>query len=95
MQTPTIGRKVWYWSPRIKVGEDARQAFDATVVYVNSRGQVNLACHNHNGAIFNVTAVELRDPATDTTGDFHGKEQDGAGYATWMPYQKAQHDKQV
>src|SRR5688500_1957691 len=93
MQQPSVGRKVWYWAP----GEEAEQAdclldvsqpFDATVLYVAPNGRVNLKVIDHGGEETDYTNVELRDPDSS---DQHCHAED-RGYATWMPYQKAQHD---
>jgi hypothetical protein len=88
--TPTIGRKVWFWASEDFIDatdcvpEDPKQAFDATVIYVHSDGNVNLSVVDHRGEQGLVENCELRDPGE---GDEHGGEED---YATWMPYQMGQ-----
>lgn len=93
---PTVGRIVWVWM----LEEDAKteglevrtsdQPFVAQVLWVDTRG--------------NMATVEAVDPAgnraviEDLTifdpeeGDCHDHES-GESFATWMPYQKKQHDK--
>lgn len=95
MQAPTIGRKVWYWASAGELDimncKDRAQAFDATVVFVHPSGGVNLLVLDHEGNNGTVEAVILEDP----DGDVQGAEGVYKGYATWMPYQKAQHEKAV
>lgn len=95
MQAPTIGRKVWYWCGVDQDENDLviaeAQAFDATVIYVNNNNNyVTLAVIAHDGTPFTVENVQLFDPGTITME--HNVNDEAA--ATWMPYQKAQHDKQ-
>lgn len=93
-QAATIGRVVWVW-----VGEgdelyedvnilDNDQAFKADVVFVHEDGRLNLAAIDHEGNLFDVVTGPVRDPEGH---EGHGHE--GATYASWMPYQKLQHDK--
>lgn len=86
---PTIGRKLWYWIPTDTCVQDKKQAFDATVIFVNPDGTANLVYTNHYGTTSSMWTVGVHDPQED---DSHGVKD--AGYATWMPYQKQQHDKQ-
>lgn len=91
----TVGRKVWYWNEPYQ-GDvlDQKQPFDATVVFVNADNTINLLVLDHMGHNISVMSVELHDPdiAPETgEGDMHGNAK---GYATWMPYQKKQHEKQ-
>ena len=94
MQTPTIGRKVWYWSgPEdldLVTYLDASQAFDATVIFVHPDCCVNLLVNDHNGTEYVVIKAILEDPEE---GDCHCQEGRDEGYASWMPYQKQQHEK--
>ncbi len=96
----TIGRKVWYWSCSVEDQSlscyDERQAFDATVIYVHPEGTalaglVDLSIIDHAGERTTESAVELHDPGEF---DIHDQPDVNESYATWMPYQKQQHDKQ-
>lgn len=85
--TPTVGRKVWVWE-----GEnlnlsvlDPNQPFDATVLFVESDGTVNLSVTDHEGNSATMFGVKLRDPKE---GDKHDGEE--ISIATWMPYQVGQ-----
>lgn len=91
--TPTIGRKVYFWSSEQFAAEvgaepvDPKQAYDATIVFVHPSGNVNLQVVCHAGDSGFVEDCPLRDPSE---GDEHGGEED---YATWMPYQVGQAKK--
>lgn len=96
-QAATIGRVVWVW-----LGEgdevfddvtilDTDQAFKADVVFVHEDGRVNLSALDHDGSLFALTVDAVRDPVEGET-FYHGG---GETFASWMPYQKAQHDKQA
>lgn len=87
---PTIGRKLWYWIPTDTCVQDKKQAFDATVIFVRTDGRVDLMYTNHYGTTISMRNVELHDPQED---DSHDTRQDH--YATWMPYQKQLHDRQI
>lgn len=98
----TIGRKVWLWHSEADLDEhsdtvlDHTQGFDGTVVFVHPDGKVSVAYHDHGGDYCvhnNGEALVLYD-YTGTEAQGHG----GVGaedqsFCTWMPYQKAQHDK--
>ena len=92
--TPTIGRKVWFWASSAFQAEtgltplDGRQAYDATVVYVDRDGAVNLKVIDHEGNEGLVENCPLCDPSPE--GDAHGGLTD---FATWMPYQVGQAKK--
>lgn len=85
--TPSIGRKVWYWTTSDSPSEgvlDATQAFDATVQFVDPKTSlVTLTVTTHEGNARVIRDVELLDPGAS---DHHGPGHDEA-YATWMPYQ--------
>jgi hypothetical protein len=94
-QAATIGRIVWVW-----LAEDSEffdddtvidetQPFRADVVFIKSDGGVRLNVISHLGAIFDLDVGPVRDPNPT---DRHGQAEQES-YATWMPYQKAQHDK--
>jgi len=85
---PTVGRKVYFYSPTPEGADkpshalDAKQPFDATILYVWSPTCVNLAVTSHTGRQMYPTSVELRDPSPE---DGHN-----GTYATWMPFQEGQ-----
>lgn len=106
---PTVGRKVWFW-PHLAATDndnvvciDSTQPFDATVVFVSEYHKtVNLSIVDHEGNIHDAWDVPLYDPLTESEREHHmnltvDMEADGSrwGIATWMPYQAAQHAKQV
>jgi hypothetical protein len=87
--TPTIGRKVWFWTAFDQNVHDKVQPFDATVIFVHSPTTVDLHVVDHAGQMLRRTSVELLDPSRPATEpgetpDCHGT---GREYATWMPYQ--------
>jgi len=94
---PTIGRVVWLWLNALdhyETGEytilDSKQALKAGVVYVNGDGTVTLDVCDHGGEYgthFNCSLVDYVD------GIEHGHDSEES-FATWMPYQMAQHAKQ-
>jgi len=91
--TPTIGRKVYFYDPENPTANqpqmtryDAKQPFDATVIYVWGQTCVNLRVTDHAGNTHIRSSVPLRDPRDE---DGHGKEY----VATWMPYQVGQAKK--
>lgn len=97
-QAATIGRVVWVW-----IGEDDEvygevnildtdKAFKADVVFVHEDGRVNLSVIDHEGNLFDLIVGAVRDPAEGES-FAHGHED--TSFASWMPYQKAQHDKQA
>ncbi len=94
MQVPTVGRKVWLWVPSEEFGviRDNHQAFDATVIFVNGDGTITVTAFDHQGNNATHVDVLLEDPED---GNQHCQEGSEWIYATWMPYQKAQHDKQT
>lgn len=92
---PTIGRKVYFYDAAQEVAPhvpgamqryDAKQPFDATVIYVWGPNCVNLRVTDHAGYTHVRSSVPLRDP---TENDAHGVEY----VATWMPYQVGQAKK--
>jgi hypothetical protein len=81
---PTIGRKIWLFQSALHAGVlDAKQAFDASIVFVHPSGNVNVAGTDHAGQPFGLHDVPLRDPGV---ADEHGT----SIFATWMPYQVGQ-----
>lgn len=81
----TIGRKLWFWNGQGDGVADAKQAFDATVIFVRDSNTVDLCVTDHMGNTSIWQEVEVHDPA----GDGHGNGEEGdMNYATWMPYQK-------
>ena len=87
---PTIGRKVWLWTPATVNVQDPLQAFDASICFVHPDDKVNITYVNHWGTIASLSQVELRDPADS---DRHGAE--AQPYCTWMPYQVNQARKEA
>lgn len=102
IQTPTVGRKVWFrpngtkFLPRAGVSEytggplaivDASQPLDATVVHVWNDRMVNLLVLDQYGHPFCATSVKLIQEGDAVPND------GGGYYCEWMPYQKAQHAK--
>lgn len=77
--SPSIGRKVWYWTRENKTG----QAEDATVVFVHNDECVNLRVTDHNGDSRPVHRVVLRQPGKPVAHDVDA-------YCEWMPYQISQ-----
>lgn len=96
-QAATIGRVVWVWLEENSdyldddTVLDDNQPFRADVIFVAEDGRVHLNVVAHNGAIFDLTVGPVRDPED---GAHHSHAGEGP-YASWMPYQKAQHDKQA
>jgi hypothetical protein len=78
MITPTPGRVVWYRT----AGQE--QALAATVAGVLAEDRVNLTVHDFDGRTFAKQNVKL------WQGD---GEPPAMPYAEWMPYQKAQAEK--
>jgi hypothetical protein len=96
MIQPTIGRRVWYWPSALDLGllqqqptttmttvtppeGEAAQPCDAGVCFVHDDRTVNLSVADHDGVQHirqSVTLVQEGDTPPE-----------GAGYATWMPYQ--------
>lgn len=106
---PTVGRKVWFWPHLLATDNDnvvcidSTQPFDATVVFVSeSRKTVNLSVTDHEGNIHDAWDVPLYDPLPpdeiqgylENLVDMEA-DDNRWGIATWMPYQAAQHAKQV
>ena len=90
---PTPGRVVWYYPSQQEIDAksitiiDQGQPMAATVAFVWHDRMVNLSVVDHAGAQFRRTSVRLLqedDPAP------HSSE---GPYASWMPYQKALHEK--
>ena len=89
---PTIGRRVWFWTGGMENVRDQAQAFDAGVIFVNGDGTVDLSVTDHTGLQLLRRSVPLGDARREGPPDAHNH---GHGdYATWMPYQQAQHAKQ-
>lgn len=98
MISPTIGRRVWYWPSDYDRGlleykpdsimtiGDKGQACDAGIAYVHSDRLVNLSVADHNGAMHTRASVRLLQDDE--------KAPEYESYATWMPYQKANAEKQ-
>jgi hypothetical protein len=88
MIPPTPGRVVWYYPPKTETGFCAPgngEPCAAIVAKVWGERCVNLAVFDANGVSHGRCSVPLlqdNDVAPE-----HGY------YATWMPYQKAQHEK--
>lgn len=88
-QVPTVGRRVYYQQHHNDVSVDgltaiSDQPFDAGVVHVNCDGSLNLVVTDHFGVTRYRESVEQSETENP---------QDGTWY--WMPYQKAQHEKQA
>lgn len=83
---PTIGRKVWLWvnSGMQTAVRDNAQAIDATVIFVNPEGTIDVDATDHQGQRWVTKNLELRDPTGDEEHDPFGSV---APYCTWMPYQ--------
>lgn len=92
---PTVGRIVWFWQaePFARNVESRVQPYRAEVIYVHVDGNARLKVTDHHGNTFVEDDMPIFDPIGISVGngDCHGSGQD---YATWMPYQKKQHDKQ-
>ena len=94
-QAATIGRIVWVWLDEASDFFDddnvidETQPFRADVIFIQSDGSVRLNVISHFGAIFDLIVGPIRDP---NPADRHGQAEHES-YASWMPYQKAQHDK--
>lgn len=96
MQTPTIGRRLWYWPndrerdarlrPNPVIVLDPRQACDAGVVFVHDPERVNLIVTDHAGNTHKREFVQL------VQGE---REPDQLGVAEWMPFQREQAKRQA
>lgn len=90
--TPTVGRQVWFWPSEEQVAEmqpayDRTQPMAATVTFVWDDRRVNLAVLDQNAKPYSIIGMTLlQDGDSVATGE---------SYAEWMPYQKAQAEKQV
>lgn len=91
---PTVGRIVWVWlndEEQTMYGlfpERPSVPFKGEVIFANpDTGLCTLSVAGHDGSYNTIPDVQIFDPE-DT--DCHG---DDESYATWMPYQKAQHDQ--
>lgn len=80
---PTIGRKVYFWQSGLSCVKDDKQAFDATIIYVQNDTTVDVMFTNHYGTTSSAVGMQLRDPGANRHGD-------GENYVTWMPYQVGQ-----
>lgn len=93
--TPTIGRVVWYWPSQQEIDAKSISIFDhsqplaATVAYVFGDRLVNLSVVDHAGAQFRRTSVQLLQEGDERPPTSWGP------FAEWMPYQRAQHEKQA
>ena len=80
MQTPTVGRRVWYWPTENEKSYPHNQPFDAGIAHVNPDGTINVSIIGDNGYPLpprqNVTLCEQ--PIGAAPGD-----------CSWMPYQVA------
>lgn len=96
---PTIGRRVLYWptdydrglmvsQPDSVIQANGLQPCDAGVAFVHGPRMVNLSVTDHNGNVHKRTSVTLKQP-----GDPIDPER--GGYATWMPYQVKQAEKEA
>ena len=76
--TPTVGRRVWFWSssPSAQV-----QPYDAGIAYVHSDRMINISWSDHQGNMRSQTSVPLVQP---------GDLKPSAFYCEWMPYQVGQ-----
>lgn len=94
---PTVGRVVWFYesSSDTRSCENHLIPYRADVIYVYEDGACRLHVTDHHGRNFVADDIVIFDPLPDESApevyDCHGSGQD---YATWMPYQKKQHDKQ-
>ena len=87
---PTIGRQVWYYEDRtVQVFSLSDLPFAATVVHVNVDETVNLVVLDHLGNPHRVANCVLVQDAENVP-----NEALLTGYCTWMPYQKAQAEKE-
>lgn len=87
MIKPTVGRKLWYYPPNWKPGQ---QPLSAEVVYVHNDRCINVAIFNVDGSLFfrpesnrNVLLLQDDDLAPS-----------GGDYCAWMQYQKEQAQKE-
>lgn len=89
----TIGRKLWVWVDSEDGVVDVKQAFDATVILVNLDDTVDVFALSHSGSQMIFSSVEVHDPEPS---DQHMRQDENVVpvYATWMPFQKNQMDKQ-
>jgi len=108
LTVPTVGRKVWFWPhPDVSIDDvvvlDSNQPFDATVTFVDNASQrVNLLVVDHQGGVHDAWDVPLFDPLPPDEIEDEvrhivdmNSDDNRWGIATWMPYQAAQHAKQV
>jgi len=95
-QTPTIGRKVWFWTCPERSDEyeilDNKQALDATVVFVHPDGTVNLDISDHKAQLEEAFRVRLFDYDPAVAHDMPFAEEN---FATWMPYQMQKHKEEA
>jgi hypothetical protein len=86
--SPTIGRRVLFFSAGTAGVNNPAVPFDAGICYVwgdsdPTRNCINVSYANHGGTAGSMTSVLLYDRA-QSADDAHGK---GENYAVWMPYQ--------
>lgn len=84
MIPPTVGRVIWVW-PSADVRShailDPTQPFTASIAYVHSDTDINVAGADHLGTSFQAQHVPLWDGET---------ERPAVVCWQWMPYQKGQ-----
>lgn len=79
MQTPTVGRRVWFWPQDIeRTIFPSDQPFDAGVAHVNGDGTINCSIVNEFGNSMNGKQGVLLLPYSERR----------PGVCTWMPYQE-------
>jgi hypothetical protein len=95
-QAPTIGRKVWLWIDATELENynilDARQALDATIVFVKCDGTVTLDVVDHTGSAGVLEDVQLYDYSPEIA---HGHDYEFGTLATWMPYRVKKHKEEA
>ena len=85
MIKPTIGRVVLYWPPVPTGGVQRAQPHPALIAHVWNDNCINIGGFDQNGVPFAACSVMLYQ------GDDSGKPT--GQFAEWMPYQKAQAEK--
>lgn len=89
--TPTIGRKVWYWTTNASRVRNSTQGIDATVIFIGDDDLVDLQCVDHHGEPFIAQNIVLGDYLDEGDPPVHGVDN----FATWMPYQMGQAKKEA
>lgn len=85
MIKPTVGRVLWLWNA-YGTNIDRVQPFDASIVFVHSDTEINVAYHDHEG----VARMARVDLLQDDTSGLPDPKDTKKAYATWMPYQVGQ-----